>query len=211
MKTLIAVPCADFLDVRFVDSLTSLDTVENTTLRFAPGSLVYDARNQLAAYAINNEYDYVLWLDSDMSFEADLMKRLFEDIEGKDFVSGLYFSRRPPFKPTIFEKCTIEQDGRTINAEAIQTKFIPDEIFEIDACGFGCVLMKVEVLKAVWEKHGLPFSPLVGFGEDISFCWRAKQLGYKLWCDPKLIIGHTTHMVIGDSTYVESWNQQSHD
>ena len=36
----------------------------------------------------------------------------------------------------------------------------------------------------------------LGFGEDMAFCIRAKELGYPLWCDSSIQAGH-----IGFTTY----------
>lgn len=213
MKVMIAIPCADHLDVRFVKSLTDLlfhipkDVA--VAVQYHPGSLIYDARNQLAKLAVENEFDYMLWLDSDMSFEPDLLERLIEDIQGREFVSGLYFTRKPPkFKPTIFQKCDIKQKDDQVGIEWEWVENIPSEIFEIKACGFGCVFMSVKLIKAILEKNGLPFSPILGLGEDLSFCVKARTVipDLKLWCDPKLIIGHTAQLVIGDQDMVDDWN-----
>lgn len=209
MKILIAVPCADQLDVNFVDSLFHLkqpDGVE-VGIQFAAGSLIYDARNGLAKRAVDQGFDYMLWFDSDMTFPPDILERLLEDIEGREFVSGLYFSRRPPFKPTIYQKCDVAQsDDGSVHLEWEHYKPIPSGIVEIAACGFGCVLMKTELLKDVFEKSGLPFSPILGFGEDLSVCVRLRQLGHKLHCDTRLLLGHTSHIVIGGDDYRTSWN-----
>jgi len=39
-------------------------------------------------------------------------------------------------------------------------------------------------------------SQLREFGEDLSFCWKAKQLGYKIFADPQVIPGH-----VGEYSY----------
>jgi len=212
-KIMIAIPCADHLDVRFVKSLTDMlfripkDVA--VAVQYHPGSLIYNARNQLAKLAVDNEFDYILWLDSDMSFEADLLEKLLEDIDGKSFVSGLYFTRKPPkFKPTVFQKCDIVQQDDEMGIEWEHVESIPSEMFEIKACGFGCVLMKTSLVKDILEKRGLPFSPILGLGEDLSFCVKARKTDpeLKLWCDPKLIIGHVAQIVIGDQDMVNDWN-----
>ena len=48
MKTLIAIPCMDMLDVRFVESLSRLNPVGDVEIAFQPSSLIYHARNNLA-------------------------------------------------------------------------------------------------------------------------------------------------------------------
>ena len=39
------------------------------------------------------------------------------------------------------------------------------------------------------------------FGEDISFCIRARELGYKLICDPRIKVSHIGRSVINETTY----------
>lgn len=193
MKTMIAIPCMDMMHSQFVMSLTGLRLDGDIKFAYAVSSLVYDARNSLARKAIVEGFDRVLWLDSDMEFQPDLYKRLKEDLdEGRDLVSGLYVTRKGTIKPVIFEECGYKHMGGN-EVKPIATTYYEypkDQIFEISACGFGGVLMNVSLIKEVEAKYGLPFAPMLGFGEDISFCMRAKELGYKLWCDSRVKMGH---------------------
>ena len=211
MNILVAIPCFDKPEVSFIESLIGLfgtSSEHSFSVQFATSSLIYDARNGLSERAIKAGCDAVLWLDADMSFKPDVFEMLIDDLmSGKDIVSGLYFNRRPPFKPAIFEQCDIKSIGENeLYPLTRYVQHIPDETFEIEACGFGCVLMRTEVLQNVAQNFGLGFSPLVGFGEDLSFCYRAKKIGYKIWCNPNAILGHTAHIVIGGKDYKNSWN-----
>ena len=69
LKTLIAIPCMDMLDVRFVESLSRLNPVGEVEIAFQPSSLIYHARNNLALKAIEGKYDYVLWLEYHVGIE----------------------------------------------------------------------------------------------------------------------------------------------
>lgn len=193
MKIYIAIPCMETMPVDFVVSLERLRRIDTTTVNFLSGSLVYDARDRLAANAVMLNYDYILWLDSDMAFGSDLLTRLMKDIdEGKDFVTGLYYRRRAPFTPVVYTKIDPFEE----------LDEIPDEMFEVDGCGFGCVLMKVSMLKDIIDKEHNCFVPLPGHGEDLSFCIRAKRQGYKLWCDPSLKLGHIGTQIVTEQTYL---------
>ena len=33
-------------------------------------------------------------------------------------------------------------------------------------------------------------------GEDVSFCLDAKKMGYEIWCDPRIRVGHEKTRVI---------------
>lgn len=198
MKTFVAIPCQDHVPVGFVRSLIGIKPVGLLQFTFAQGSLVYDARNQLANMAIDGGFDRVLWLDSDMEFPPELLEKLSKHLDdGKEIVSGLYFSRKHPIRAVAYEKVGMDGNGMPC-AESIH-EWPKDGPFRIEACGFGAVLHTVDLLKRIRDKFKLPFSPILGFGEDLSFCLRAKDLGAKIWCDPTIRLGH-----IGQTTFDES-------
>lgn len=203
MKTLIAVPAMDQVPARFCASLAMLKRTGDSVVGFEISSLIYTARNNLSARAIQLGADYVLWLDSDMVFAPDILERLFADYSaGKgDIISGLYFRRVAPFKPVLFSAVESTAEG-PFTAEP---ESIPDDVFEIAGCGFGCVLMPTEVLMDVIGKYGNPFDPINGMGEDLSFCWRARQCGYRIVCDPAVSLGHVANMVV-DRSFFDSYN-----
>lgn len=202
MKVLIAVPCMDQVPAQFAQALATIQHVDQTVVAFQIGSLVYTSRNDLVKVAIQQEADYIFWLDSDMVFGTDTMVRMFEGLKHGDIVSGLYFRRVAPFSPVIYEKLDIGPDGCTFT----EPKEIPGDYFEIEGCGFGCVLMPTTIAMDVLAKYGAPFTPINGIGEDLSFCWRARQLGYKFICDPKIPLGHVGHHVITREFY-DSYSQ----
>lgn len=198
MKTMVAVPCMDQVPARFAHSLAALQRVGDTSVAFQIGSLIYTSRNELARRAVEDEADYVFWLDSDMVFEPDALQKLMKHIEaGKDMVTGLYFRRVPPFSPVLFRHLDINEE------RAIWSEFetIPDELFKVEGCGFGCVLMRTEIFMDVASRFGDMFGPLNGVGEDLSFCWRAKQCGFEIWCDPSVEMGHVGYTMINRSFF----------
>lgn len=207
MKIFIAIPCMEDLPVDFVRSLTRLQHIGQTSINYSVGSLVYASRQYLTECAVAEEADFILWLDSDMVFNSDLLIDLMKDIEsGKDFVSGLYFKRKPPYSPVLYKKIRIGMTSEETQIEDYDD-YPEGEMFEIDACGFGAVLMKTEIAKAIIAKEGHTFSPILGYGEDISFCIRAKKLGYKLWCDPRIELGHIAKTVATKETF-KAWKER---
>lgn len=192
-KILIAVPCFDHVPAQFAHSLATLTSygVEDTQISiwFNLGSLIYTSRDQIAVRAIQDEADLVMWFDSDMFFGPDVLTRLLKHIDdGHDIVTGVYYRRTPPYTPTIFR--TMELNEETDSFEWTEFIKIPEEPFKIDACGFGCVLMRTEVFTSVYTKFGQMFTPMANCGEDIAFCWRAKQCGYEILADPTITLGH---------------------
>lgn len=207
MKTLIALPCMDMVHAIFLKSLLSMDRIGQCGFAFSCSSLIYDARNQLAKQAVNEGYDRVLWLDSDMDFQPDLLKQLSADMdEGREFVSGLYFKRKAPVKPVIYKSLGFyKNDGvEGVTPVAVPYEDYPqDSIFTIAACGFGGCLVSVDLIKRVGDKFGLPFSPIMGFGEDLSFCSRVTELGVEMYCDSRVKMGHVGLGTITEEVYLQ--------
>ena len=202
MKVFIAIPCMDTLSAKFAQCLVNLVNYKrdfDVEVGFHIGSLVYDSRNKLAERAINSDCDYILWLDSDMVFEPDLMTRLFESLKANDadFVSGLYFKRFPPYEPVVYSKFDIVDDE--IIAEKMTE--VPETVTAVGGVGFGCVLMSTALALAVYNEYNTMFAPIGNVGEDIAFCYRAQTLGYKVLLDPSIRCGHVGHYVITEDLF----------
>ena len=196
MKILIAIPCMDQVPAVFAQSLATLNRTGDVFVSMRIGSLIYDSRNNLAKDAVNMGADYVLWLDSDMTFPSDTIAKLMKLHEEKgenSIVSGLYFRRVEPFTPVLNDLLYIDEEDRPVfhNVEVI-----PAEPFEVEGCGFGCVFMPTQALVDVAVKFGDMFGPMKSVGEDLSFCIRAREAGYKIFCDPSVECGHVGHSII---------------
>ena len=204
MKTLIAIPCMDMIHADFVRSLLSLEISGECQYTFAQSSLIYDARNQLAEIAVKGGFDRVLWLASDMQFPASTFRRLHEHLDlGAEMATGLYFGRRPPFGPIIYRDVRLENRGERFLTPVAESydDYPRDEVFDVAACGFGCVMTSVGLLRRVAEKYGPPFTPVSGLGEDLSFCMRVRDLGAQIRCDSSLTLGHVGLMVYTEESF----------
>ena len=203
MKTMVAIPCMDQTCTLFDQCLDNLIPVGEISKTRNPGSLVYVSRNALSEVAISEGFDFVLWIDSDMVFEPDLMQRLMARMdEGHDIVAPICFRRKVPFTPVIYKtiKLGLTPDENIVNG---YKDYPRDSFFEVDACGFGCVMIRVSALKKVLDEQKALFSPLPQFGEDISFCLRAKRSGFKIYCDSSIKVGHISQTVVTEETYLQ--------
>ena len=194
MKTLIAVPCHDMVHADFARCLMELDRPEGTGFAMITGTLIYTARTLIANKAVELGFDRVLWLDADMTFKPDTLIRLAKDMDDNDLdmVCGIYFTRKTPVLPGIHSHLhwRIKEDGWVDTDCRCFIDYPEDSLFEVACCGFGCVMTSTRLLKAMNDKYGSPFYPLMGMGEDTTFCWRATQNGFKIFCDSSVKVGH---------------------
>jgi len=144
-------------------------------------------------------YDYMMWIDSDIRFTS---KDFFKLVDmRKDIASGWY--TQPGGSTPVVEK--MEQDYFQTHG---YFEFIHEDkmverkkTFEADYIGFGWVLIK----KGVFERLPYPwFAPKrMSIGpmedmcsEDVAFCIDARELGYSIWVDPTIKVGHEKIQVL---------------
>lgn len=204
MKVFIAVPSMDTIPALFAQSLALLQRDCEVQIGWEVGSLVYHARNNLARQALKTDADYVLWLDSDMVFAPDTLIRMLKVCKDNDidFLTAVCFRRKPPYTPCLFDR--LEKVDKGASYTALMS--VPEGLFKVGGCGFAGVLMASDVLLSVQSKfNGRMFDPMDGFGEDVSFCWRARQCGYDIWCDSSIEFGHVGNCIVTRG-YFEAYN-----
>lgn len=199
MKLLIGIPSLDFVHVDFLQCLLDLTRrLDADGVSFdvwiCKGTLAHVARDKVACKAINEGYTHVLWLDADMIFSPEI----FEDLRfsGKDFVTGLACSRRPPYMLCVFKQLSDDKGCVPFKLDEL-----PAETVGIQGCGFACVLISTEILKAVMTRYKTCFLPMKIYGEDLAFCVRARELGYSIWCEPTVRLGHIGHNAVWPGEY----------
>ena len=195
MKILLGMPSVGTIPTKTVISL--LQTVERGKVEpmIVTGSLVYDSRDAIAQYTVENGYDYVLFCDSDMVFNADDLKKLLSHDVG--ICSGLYISRDGLNRNVAYSKI-ITRRRFPYRAPQLVVDTQTSGYGLVAACGFGFTLIKASVLKCMLKKYKSLFEPFKGVGEDIAFCIRAQKCGYKIYIDRDVKLGH-----VGECVYNE--------
>ena len=203
MKTFIAIPCMDQVAVQFCQSLAVLNKAGDVGIGFKVGSLITESREYLALQAIESGADYVMWFDSDMTFPPDTLQRMQKHMKTYDIVSGIYFRRTPPYTPVLHKTLDIKEDGEGgYTATFSDYEDYPlNSVFEVEGIGFGCVMMKTDVLRAVIMEYGTAFAMMGKNGEDCSFSQRVRNLGYHIMCDSSLKCGHVGHLTITEGLF----------
>jgi len=188
-KILIAIPTARNIEVQTFKAVYDLIVPEGyeTTFQYFYGYNVDQVRNLIAEWVVKGEWDYLFAVDADISFPKDtLVKLLAHD---KDVVSGLYiqrFSDRHVLE--IFE--ANDRGGFThIPYDKIKGK----GLVEIGACGFGCALIKKNVLVDIGYPQFVYKSAINHndtFSEDLYFAMKAREKGFKLYADTSILCDH---------------------
>jgi len=135
------------------------------------------------------EYDYIMWIDSDIVFKPEHFFKLLE--HDKDIVSGLYLKKPQTDSmadiPTSFA-CFVDDDYRNL-----MTHEANGELINVRANGMGWMLVK----KGVFEKIDYPWFGMINHhGEDLSFQLRAKDAGFDSYVDTSIIVGHEKEVVL---------------
>ena len=214
-KVVIGIPCMDTVSTSFFSSILAqrYDPGNQYSYAIEAGSMVYDARGRIAQRAINAGAEWLVFYDSDMVLPPETTQRLLDAAMGdalyperggglRSFVSGLYFMRRLPTKPLILKELDWYED-ETLGPQEVAERYEDyprDSVFEIAGCGFGCCVMSVEMIKRMTVAYRMnPFTPMPRLSEDYSFCWRARKLGYKLWCDSRIRPLHAGLKLYGEA------------
>lgn len=151
------------------------------------------------------DYDYIMWIDSDVVFTPDHFFKLLQD--DKDIVSGLYMMSDNTHYATVedWDDDFFLKHGhfQFLNREMVQAK--QGKLFTADYTGFGWVLVKKGVFESlqypwfqpVWTEYNIDGKIVRDFTmEDVAFCKMIKEKGYDVWIDPAVIVGHEKVMVL---------------
>lgn len=132
--------------------------------------------------------DWLLMLDTDLTFNPDLTGRLLKVIEqGQvDVVCGIYHFKHGSCSPVLY--------GLSNDRFLPITKWdIPaeDYLLPIASAGAGCLMVKRNVFQRIKDELNVgPFDVEPPYSEDHSFFRRLKKLGIKAMCDPNVKCGH---------------------
>lgn len=142
---------------------------------------------------------HVLFVDSDMVVPHDAIQRLLE--RKVPIVSALYFMRKPPYLPVAIPK-DHKETGVIEGAGSFALEYKPG-LNPMAAVGMGCCLIESKVIFDIEEKHKDQkwFSFEQNEGEDIWFCRRARQLGYKVFLDADVKCGHVGDLIVTEDNF----------
>lgn len=196
MKVAIGIPTHELAPATFMYDLAQLCTFTAATMPedwtigvvMVSGTYVHSARQELIIGA--QDADYILWLDSDMRFPRDAFYRL---LKHKKDVVGINYAKRGI--PSGF--VAIKEVG--FPGKICETREDSTGLEEVEAVGFGCVLMKTDILQKLpppmetpWFQHQY-LGQGQWMGEDVFFCKLLREAGATIYVDHDLSrdSGHT--------------------
>jgi hypothetical protein len=199
-KIMIGIPTAGYIrHAGFMDYFNQLEKPEGCMVSFSHGASPARARNQMIEAALEHDCTHVFFLDDDMAPAPDLIYRLLAHKE--DIVTGLYLMRNYPHLPVAFD--AVFPDGKN------KHMFLTNEVqglVEVTNCGLGAVLIKTGVFK-IMQKPWVTLGELErdGWCDDISFFNRARQTGFKIFCDTDARVGHLTQSIVFPHFHDNKW------
>lgn len=163
-------------------------------------SVVSRARNLLAQDLLDSKCDFLLFIDSDINFEPDHIFRLMA--WGSDPKKGIVAAvpRTRSENKNYIATLDYDEDGQLtmngmglVRAKRVATAFmlVRREVFE--------TMVKAHPDWRYYDARSDRVLPCLfdfqlteeGYmGEDFLFCDRARELGFEVWVDPTITLGH---------------------
>lgn len=181
-------------------SLLNSNGIEVKVQLNASGSLLVAERNRLNKAFLATDCTHMLCIDSDIGWPAQAVLALLQ--KDMDFVAGLYPARGPE-KQFLFRAVTNPDNGSMIHNEKglFQMEYIPAGFMMLKRIVIE--RMNVKFANLYYEPKSNELKHENGYclfdtevrdgefwGEDYTFCYRARQAGFEIWIDPAIEFDH---------------------
>ena len=164
-------------------------STRNEMMRLFPGQL---SENSSSIVPFDNKIKCkkVIFIDDDMVWEVDDLVKIMQS--DKDIVSG--FCKMESLNENGENKLSGVKDGKWLTEKDIENE---RDLIELDGAGFAFMSIDFDIfnkIKFPWFETFDFFSEkdnaVYNISEDVLFCKKAKELGYKIYGDPTVKIGH---------------------
>jgi hypothetical protein len=155
---------------------------------------IHEMRNTITKRAMEIECSHLMFIDADMVYPDDAIIRLVQ--HNLPICGALTFKRWPPFSPVMFR-------GKPGDLELFDYTEHEDGLTEVTATGTGCLLINMSVFDEIpypWFDFGQTEDgrPI---GEDVNFCYKAAELGYKIYVDTTIRTEHLCQVRVNDNMW----------
>jgi GT2 family glycosyltransferase len=140
-------------------------------------------------YALSHDYNWILLLNNDTIVAEDFIDSMHRGLQVENYTilsPVIFFHENPAVIWSMGERF-IPHTLLTFagNKNHTLAKNLP-EIIPIDITN-GCAMM---VNREVFERIGLFDSKLFMYGEEVDFCWRARQAAFRFACLTRAHVWH---------------------
>ncbi|NOR27606.1 MAG: glycosyltransferase [Lutibacter sp.] len=198
----IALPLTDEkIHSRFFDSWNLMSKPPYIYLRPINPGPIDSVRNELVKQALESECTHIIMMDTDQVYDPETIEKLLGFVlsdEKYKVCGGKVHRRYPPFDHLCFRG--IPGKYTLVNDKEIES----GKVIEVDATGCGCILYDIEVFKKIeqpWFEFGKT-DENKDIGEDVNFCQKMKENGYKIYVDTSLDIKHMTTVEVDYNLYL---------
>lgn len=221
-KILIGIPTDGNLTTEFVDSYVALifETMRYFDYKamvmhyFVKGVRTDKNRNQMVDKFLKEDFDYLLFLDSDMTYPRDMFIKYFES--GKELIGGVYYKRTAPYHPVLYKFSGNE--GTPFST--IDPLTLPaDSVVAVDGLGTGGMFIRRSVFDKLekagqdpWFKYGdnyhLPYKTANQTTHDLVFCKKCREAGVDIFVHTGVKMGHLEHREVTEKDWMEYREQE---
>jgi hypothetical protein len=169
---------------------------------------------QIQGFLALPEATHLFWCESDMCLPDDAILKLLE--VDKDIVSGVYYLRDGWGAPCLYKQVVKMRRER---ADQVQYGHTPVTVFpqtvpfklgdkrSSGVPGFGCVLIKRQVLEAMTPPWCQQRDGAGGYGSDMYFYKHACEAGFEVWVQPAVQCGQIDYTVFTVEDYHDRLQQ----
>jgi hypothetical protein len=157
--------------------------------------------------------EWLLMVDADMTFDENAVRDILAGVRNESgkvmtpVVGGLCFGGgHGMIFPTMYR--IVEPESNHGNAISIVSDYADGELVEVDATGAAFLLIHRGVLEHLARVHEEPlpwFAPGVykemEYGEDWTFCMRVRKLGYPIFVNTSVKVGHMKEVELNEQMY----------
>jgi len=213
-KVVILIPHQGDVSMEWAIMWQQLPLMVGSHYSMSKGSPIDITRDTMANNALDQGYEWMFFLDSDVLPPKDVIQKLLS--HNLPIVAGLYKARKPEGFTWAAWIRGVTPTGDVAFAP-IASWGKDSRLFQADVTGCGCMLVHRDVFlkirekfpdlpfffwsntreKRVLDKMNIPDPAMRNVSEDFWFCLLAKQAGFSIVMDGEAICEHVSVVKIG--------------
>lgn len=165
------------------------------------GAITDDGRNTIVKKALENDFDYVFFMDSDMIFPRGALARIIasqHEIAGKypEFINiptviGGVYNTRSDHRINVYDW---KKDKNSFQVKEVE---LDSGVVKADFVATGCQLIDCNVFKQIdfpyfeyWYKEWNENNEIGRWSEDAVFAYKCMEKGIPHFVDTSIVCGH---------------------